>query len=72
MSDDTIYSTKLGTHSIIKNGEVIKDVSSKLVYCNSQNDLEAHTSEFPAGTIAATYGFGDMWQLDDSGVWRDI
>jgi hypothetical protein len=59
------------THDAVVNGAVVHDLVSKLVFVGSSSDLTLLTGE-PVGTMAATYGFGSMWQLNAAGTWVEI
>lgn len=62
---------KLGTHDAVINGEVVRNIPSKMIYVRNQAELSNFADALP-GTIAAQYGFGSMWQMDPSGNWVEI
>lgn len=53
------------------NGVLLEDVPCKAVMVTSQTDL-ANLPDYPAGTIAFTAGFVNMWQKDASGNWAEF
>ena len=57
-----------GTHSIIKDGNVINGVPDETVYVSSDSELSKY-AEKPAGTVAIQYGFKAMWQKQPDGTW---
>lgn len=57
-----------GMHSIIEDGVVVNGVPDELVYVTQESELSAYASK-PAGTIAALYGFGSLWQKKPDGTW---
>jgi hypothetical protein len=64
-----IKSTQYGMHDALINGEIVRDIPSKLVYVNSENDLAALTDAEPVGTFAVTFGGEHVWQLTPAGTW---
>ena len=57
-----------GMYDAVINGVLLRDIPAKMVYVSSESQLAALTG-YRAGTIAATFGFTHMWQLDTSGEW---
>lgn len=62
----TTYQT--GTHSIIKNGDIINGVPDETVYVTQQSELGQYADK-PTGTVAIQYGFANMWQKKPDGTW---
>lgn len=62
---------KLGTHDAVINGEVVHNIPSKMIYVEQESDLSNFSDALP-GTIAATYGFGSMWQMKPDGTWATM
>lgn len=61
-----------GMHDAVINNEVVEDIPSKMIYVSSQSQLSKFTNTVPIGSIAATYGFGSMWQLNASRQWVSV
>lgn len=61
-----------GLHDAILDGEITRDIQTRMVFVNSESELAQFTDQEPAGTVAATYGFGSMWQLTPAGTWAEI
>lgn len=71
VSNDNLKSLQWGMHDAIVNGEIVRDVPSKMVYVTQQSEL-SNFSDAPVGTIAATYGFTAMWQKKPDGTWASM
>ena len=56
---------------IDENGNIVRNVASKTVYVNSEEDLAAFAGEEP-GTFAIQYGMGAMWQKTPDGTWAEM
>lgn len=72
--DQNLMQTKsyqTGYHSILDNNAVVNNVPDEMVYVSQESELSAYAGK-PAGTIAATYGLGSMWQLGADGNWVEI
>lgn len=61
-----------GMHDALIDGEVVKDIPSRVVFVTSQSELSAIANEEPVGTIAIQYGFVNMWQLKPDGQWAAV
>lgn len=61
-------SLQWGMHDTIINGEIVRDLPSKMVYVSAESEL-SNFADMPPGTIAALYGMGSMWQLKPDGTW---
>lgn len=61
-----------GMHDALIDGEVIKDIPSRVVFVTSESELSAIVDEEPVGTIAIQYGFANMWQLKPDGQWATV
>lgn len=74
-----IYQTNMGMVDVTtevldyidSDGDTIMDSPIKTIMVTDVSDLESLT-EYNAGTIAFTAGFGYMWQLDSDGDWIDL
>lgn len=64
-------SLQWGMHDAIIDGEIVRDLPSKMVYVSEESEL-TNFADMPPGTIAATYGFTSMWQLTPDGTWADM
>jgi hypothetical protein len=53
-------------------GVMYYGIPSRMVFVDSAADLEDLPATYQPGAMAATYGFGQMWQLDGSGEWTPI
>lgn len=71
ISNNILKALTGGMHSAIVDGVIVHDIPSELVYVNSQSEL-VNYSDSPVGTIAATIGFGSMWQKNASGEWVSV
>ena len=60
-----------GIHNIFVNGEIIRGIPSKLCYVMTKSERTNFENE-PAGTIVATYGLANMWQLKPDKTWAVI
>lgn len=69
MGNNALKGLQWGMHDAIISGEIVRDIPSKMVFVTSQSQLSQFTQNVPVGTIAATYGFGSMWQLNASRQW---
>ena len=69
MSNNALKGLQWGMHDAVINGEVVKDIPSKMVFVTNQSQLSQFTNIEPVGTIAATYGGGSLWQLNASRQW---
>ena len=57
----------------IKNGKLFKNQSTPSVMVTAETDLDSDLlSGYPAGTVAYTAGFANMWQKDASGEWVEL
>ena len=63
--------SKLGTHSILVDGELESEIPDSSVYVSSSSELSGLT-DMPIGTIAIQYGFVNMWQLKPDRTWIQI
>ena len=71
ISNNRLKSLNWGMHDAIINGEIVRDIPSKMIYVEQQSDLANFSDALP-GTIAATYGFGSMWQMKPDGTWASM
>ena len=76
MDEKTVGNNSLKTlnaemHDAIIDGVLNRDIPSKMVYVEKQADL-ATLPRYPAGTIAAQYGFTHLWQQKPDGTWATI
>jgi len=58
-------------YDAIAGGRTLKGVPGRMVFVSEESELNRFTDVWP-GCLAATYGFGQMWQLDGSGEWIKI
>ena len=68
ISNNRLKSLNWGMHDAIVNGEIVRDIPSKMIYVEQQSDLSNFSDALP-GTIAAIYGGGQMWQMKPDGTW---
>lgn len=62
-----------GNLDYIKNGKLFKNQPTPSVMVTAETDLDSDLlSGYPAGTIAYTAGFANMWQKDASGEWVEL
>lgn len=62
-----------GNLDYIKNGKLFKNQSTPSVMVTAETDLDSDLlANYPAGTVAYTAGFADMWQKDASGQWVEL
>lgn len=71
ISNNRLKSLNWGMHDAIINGEIVRDIPSKMIYVSSQDELSNFSDALP-GTIAAQYGFGSMWQMKPDGTWASM
>lgn len=67
--NNALKSLQWGMHDAVIDNEIVRDIPSKMVFVSSQSQLSKFTNNVPVGTIAATYGFGSLWQLNASRQW---
>lgn len=72
LSNNALKGLQWGMHDAVIDGDIVSDIPSKMVYVSSQSQLSRFTNVVPVGTIAATYGFGSMWQLNASKQWVSV
>lgn len=77
MAEKTIYQNTpkvitLDTHCAIIDGDVVHDIPTRLVFVQSESELANFTDKEPAGTMAAKYGFANMWQLKPDKTWESL
>lgn len=75
MADRTIapYLSRVlnfGSHDALIDGNVIKDIQTRLVLVASQAELASFADKEPIGTIAVQYGFKKLWQLKPDRTWE--
>lgn len=63
--------TNVGANDVVGANGLTKNVLAPSVLVRSENDL-AQLPEYPAGSIAYTAGFKEMWQKDASGSWVSL
>ena len=57
-------------YDAVKNGELVRDIPARLIYVADSTERDA-LENVEAGTFAATYGLGSIWQRTGSGTWVD-
>lgn len=62
----------IGTHDALIDGDLIKDIPTRIAFVSSESELSAFTNEEPIGTIAALYGLSKLWQLTPAREWEEI
>ena len=60
-----------GVTDYVKGGELFKDSVVGSVMVESESDLE-NLTQYEAGSIAYTAGYGNVWQKDADGEWQSI
>lgn len=65
-----IPSFSMGIHNAVVNGVVIYDQPTAITFVSSQSDLGKIENVTP-GDLAATYGFGTIWQYDGT-QWQEV
>ena len=71
MTNDQNKRLQWGMHDAVVGSIVLHDIPSKTVYVSNKGELVLFADQ-PAGTIAATYGFANMWQKKPDGTWATI
>lgn len=71
ISNNRIKSLNWGMHDAIIDGQIVRDIPSRMIFVNAQSELVNFADALP-GTMAATYGFGQMWQMKPDGTWATI
>ena len=71
ISNNRIKSLNWGMHDAIIDGQIVRDIPSRMIFVTAQSELSNFADAFP-GTMAATYGFGQMWQMKPDGTWATI
>ena len=71
ISNNRIKSLNWGMHDAIIDGQIVRDIPSRMIYVNAQSELVNFSDALP-GTMAATYGFSQMWQMKPDGTWATI
>lgn len=57
----------------IKDDALYRNQGTPTVMVTAETDLESDLlANYPAGTVAYTAGFADMWQKDASGEWVEL
>lgn len=60
-----------GVTDYVKDGKLYKDSIVGSVMVESENDLD-NLTQYEAGSIAYTAGYGSVWQKDAAGEWQTI
>lgn len=60
----------IGTHNAVTADGLHKNIETTLTFVSAETDLASITDVEP-GDIAATYGFGDIWQYDGT-QWVEV
>lgn len=68
VTDERLKRLNWTMHDAVVDGEVLRDLPSKMVYVTDADELAAFAGD-PPGTIAALYGFSKLWQLQPDGTW---
>ena len=71
ISNNRMKSLNWGMHDAIIDGQIVRDIPSRMIFVNAQSELSNFADALP-GTMAATYGFGKMWQMKPDGTWATI
>jgi len=53
-------------------GKIARGIPARMVFVEEEADLDDLPTDYMQGTIAATIGFGNMWQLNGDGEWVAI
>ena len=61
-----------GNLDYVQDGKLYKNNPTPSVLITAETDLESLLGGYPAGTVAYTAGFADMWQKDASGEWIEL
>lgn len=72
VSQDKRKVLNIGMHDALIDGDVVKDIPTRLVFVADENELDEFTDIEPIGTVAAQYGFSNLWQLTPDGTWESI
>lgn len=66
-----IKSLTWGMHDAVANGEIMRDIPSRLIFVANTTERNGLTDLLP-GTFVATYGCTNVWQLDGNNQWTTI
>ncbi len=69
-NNDVEYS-KYGTYDAVVGDKLVKNVYFKTILVSNQTERDALENLIP-GTIVATYGFANVWQLKPDGTWASL
>ena len=72
LSNNALKSLYWGMHDAYINGEVVRDIPTKMVFVTNQSQLSKFTQIEEVGTFAATYGLSSVWQLNASRQWVSV
>ena len=72
LGNNAIKQLQWGMHTAIINGEIVRDIPSELILVKNTTERNQFTNTAHIGTIAATYGFGSMWQLNSDRQWVNM
>lgn len=61
----------IGLHDVVTADGVRKNIPIECVMVRTSSDL-ANLPEYPAGTVAYTPGFSNIWQLNTAGTWVEM
>ena len=71
VSNNGIKELNWGMHDAVVNGELQRDIPTRLVFVASSTERDALPT-VAAGTIVATYGCANVWQKKGDGTWATI
>ena len=71
-SNNDLKYLQWGMHDAVIAGDIVHDIPSKLIMVKNTTERNRFTNTAPIGSIAATYGFGSMWQLNSDRQWVNM
>lgn len=60
------------TNDVVVGNILYRGMPAANVMVTAESDLANLPDDYPAGTIAFTAGYKDIWQLDASGSWISV
>jgi len=71
IGNSNIKSLTWGMHDAVANGEIVRDIPSRLIFVANVTERDGLTDLLP-GTFVATYGCTNVWQLNGNNEWATI
>lgn len=70
-SNNSIKTLQWGMHDAVVNGELVRDIPTRLVFVADSTERDALENVLP-GQFVATYGMGYVWQKKGDGTWAAV